>query len=84
MIYYLYRYGLRLGLLVITIVSLWDVMKYGFGCIGVFWQYSIGWKGVLLIWLSLGLILGSRWSEKKVKAGSMWNYRYIPEGVTPK
>jgi hypothetical protein len=84
MVYYLYRWGLWFGLLIIITVSLWDILTKGLGCLFVFWQYSIAWKGVLLIWIGLGLILGSIWAERMVKHGAIWNFKFIPKGVLPK
>ena len=85
MIYYLYRWGMRVGLSLIILVSTWDILtKGGLGCLFVFWRYSIGFKGVAILWLGIFCILGSIWAERKVKVGSMWNYKYIPGGVIPR
>lgn len=84
MIYYLYRFGTWLGVFIIATVSLWDILKYGVSSVTVFWQYSIGYKGVMLIWLGIISILGSLWASGKVKKVTAWNAKYVPWRVIPK
>lgn len=45
--------GVRRGLALISLVTVWDIVLTG---LRGFFQYSIGWKGILIIWIGVMLI----------------------------
>lgn len=54
-------YGRKIGYALIALVSTWDVLLTG---VRGFYEYSIGYKGIVLIWVALGLIVLSFKAEK--------------------
>jgi len=64
----LYRYGLIIGLLCILLAVSWDLITKGPTCLFVFWQYAIGYKGVLVILLGVTFLLLHLWAIHKVKS----------------
>lgn len=55
-------YGEFLGLILIGLVSFWDFMVVG---AKGFLEYSVCWKGVLIIWIGLALIVASKHLGRK-------------------
>jgi hypothetical protein len=53
--------GVRRGLALISLVTMWDIMMFGWRG---FLQYSIGYKGIALIWLGIALIFKGRRIEQ--------------------
>ena len=47
------KYGRKAGLSMVTLVTVWDVMMTG---LRGFMEYSIGYKGIVLIWVGVALI----------------------------
>lgn len=45
--------GVKMGLLLIGMVTAWDVLIMG---TRGFFEYSIGYKGIVLIWIGIALI----------------------------
>jgi len=56
--------GEKIGITLITLVSVWDIMWAGGRNL---FHYSICWKGILAIWLGIVLILTSKHIDKKLK-----------------
>ena len=51
--YWTGRNGVKRGLALISLVTVWDVMMTG---LRGFMEYSIGYKGIVLIWVGVALI----------------------------
>ncbi|HEC63751.1 MAG TPA: hypothetical protein ENI23_00490 [bacterium] len=60
----------RIGLGLIILVSVYDILRFG---MFRFRDYGISYKGILLIWLGVGLIVMSkkadRWGERMTDGG---------------
>ena len=54
-------HGVRRGLTLIGAVTIWDILMFGWRG---FFEYSIGWKGILIVWCGLWLILQGHKIEK--------------------
>lgn len=54
-------WGEVLGLILIALVTLWDIFISG---ARGFMQYSICWKGIILIWLGIGLVVASKHTKR--------------------
>lgn len=50
-------WGLWIGLGVCILVSIWDILAYGFW--RGFWHGGVQWKGITLWWAGLALIMSS-------------------------
>lgn len=59
---WLYKYGLKTGLSLILLVTTWDMILYG--VVRGFWEGGVYWKGILLIWLAFGFIIGWAVAER--------------------
>lgn len=57
-------YGERLGLTLIVWVSISDLAMIG---LRHFVEYSIGWKGIGVIWIGVAMILCSKHIDRKLK-----------------
>jgi len=57
-------YGEVIGLVSIALVSLWDFIITG---ARGFFEYNVGPKGIILIWLGLVLILASKHIDRVTK-----------------
>ena len=55
--------GEKVGLVLIALVSVWDIMWAGGRNL---LHYSICWKGVLVIWLGLILIMTSKHIDRQL------------------
>ena len=59
--YWVGLYGEIIGILLIVLVSTWDLFKWG---ILRFLEYKICWGGIAIIWLGVFLIVASKhWQE---------------------
>ena len=54
-------HGVRKGLTLISLVTLWDVISFGYRG---FFEYAIGWRGICLIWIGVALIAKGHRIEK--------------------
>ena len=54
-------WGELAGLVLIALVSFWDFIVIGGRG---FFEYAIAWKGILAIWVGLGLIVASKHLDK--------------------
>ena len=68
---YIERFGQGIGLLLIFIVSMWDIMARGWW--RGFWHGGVQWKGITVIWVGVVLILIGKGTISKF-ATSIYDY----------
>ncbi len=61
LLFFVGMYGRLIGVSMIALVSVWDILLFG---IRGFYQYSIGYKGIAVIWAALVLILSAKYLQE--------------------
>ncbi|MEN6414391.1 MAG: hypothetical protein ABFC84_16760 [Veillonellales bacterium] len=59
--FYIGVYGEWVGLMLISLVSVWDLIRIG---ARGFFEYRVGWVGIVIIWVGLLLIRAGKHLDK--------------------